>query len=184
MQYLTRARRAIEAPRNRSRSPPFRDWLGRNKRGLRQGIVPHLRDRPFVGIGQSLGIFQASRPSFCPSFFLLGPLAFSLPAPSPFHNTGPLFSICSTLRRIGALASRRPTLAPFSFPAFIFIIIITVIRVSIFISGRRFVVSAQRNIIIIINGEKTSMPLRSLRFIVVYSSRTRTRIPGGKFKAV
>jgi len=129
------ARRAIEDPRNGPRSPPCRDWMGRNKRGSRQGIVPHLRDRPFVGIGQSLGIFQASRPSFCPSFFLLGPLASLLLAPSPLPHTGPLFSICSTLRSIGALASRRPTPVPFSFPAFIFIIII-IIRVSIFVSGR------------------------------------------------
>lgn len=39
--------------------------------------------------------------TFCPSFFLLGSLASHLHAPSPFPHSGPLFSICSTLRRMG-----------------------------------------------------------------------------------
>lgn len=34
-----------------------------------QGIAPHLHDRPFVGIGRSLRIFQAPRRSFFPLFF-------------------------------------------------------------------------------------------------------------------
>lgn len=72
--------------RNGPGSSLSRDWSARNKRGSRQGFVPHLRDRSFVGIGWPLGIFQASRPSFCPSFYLLGP-----PSPHPVYDAGPLF---------------------------------------------------------------------------------------------
>lgn len=72
-----------------------------------QGIAPHLHDRPFVGIGRSLRIFQAPRRSFFPLFF--PPRAPHFPSFTPppclFPRSRTFVSICSTLRRIGALAS-------------------------------------------------------------------------------
>lgn len=173
LRYFERIRRALEAWRNGPRSPPYRDWSGRNKRGSCQGIVPHLHDRPFVGIGQSLGIFQASRPPFAPLFSSSGPLPPSSVPSSPFHT----LDLCFLFVRLWDALGLRFTLfgsgVPFSFPAFIFIIIIIVIRVSIFTSGRCFIVSA---VIIIINGEEASELLHSLRFIVVYSRHVSERI--------
>lgn len=130
-------RRAIQAPMKRGPgSPPRRDWSGRNKRGSRQGISPHLYDRPFVVIGWPLGSFQAPLRSFLHFFFPSRaprrPLLSGLPASRTF------VSICSTLRRIGALASRCSSLPPppplslyLSLPVFICVIIIVIISIFI-----------------------------------------------------
>lgn len=116
-------------PRNRDsgetgpRSPPYFDWSGRNKRGSRQRISPHLRDRPFVGIGWPLSFLVLSGPLsiFLPLFF--PPRALHLPL---YERVGPLFLFGPTLQHIGALASLWP-------PAFVLIIIIIVIRAFLFL---------------------------------------------------
>lgn len=132
---------------------------------------------PSLGLASRSESFRPLVHLFAPLFSFSNLLPLTSLPPPPFHNTGSLFSICSTLRRIGAWALRRPTPVPFSFPAFIFIIIITIIRVSIFTSARRFVVSVKHIIIIIIYDDEASIPLPNLRFIMVYSSRILTYIP-------
>lgn len=102
--------------------------------------------------------------SFCPSFFF---------SSGPLFSPLPVSDLCFYLFDFEAQWGFGLTSpAPFSFLAFIFIIIIVVIRISIFTTGRRFVVSVQCIVIIIINSEEANVLLRTLRFIVVYLSQT------------
>lgn len=150
--------------RYRPRSPLYRDWSKRNKRCSHQGFVPHLHDGPFVAIGWLFETFQAPRSFFLPLFFF---------SSGPLFSPLPVSDLCFYLFDFEAQWGFGLTSpAPFSFLAFIFIIIIVVIRISIFTTGRRFVVSVQCIVIIIINSEEANVLLRTLRFIVVYLSQT------------
>lgn len=140
------------------RSPPYLDWSRRNKRGSRQGISPHLRDRPFVGIGWPLSFLVLSGPLsiFLPLFF--PPQALHLPL---YGGVGPLFLFGPTLQHIGALASlwvgrpvRRLRHYYHRHPRFYFYTtaVITVINV--------------------VYDKEASVSPRTLRFIAIYLSRT------------